>query len=459
MKKYIIISTILLVSIFSLSSCLFQEEDVFDKPAAERMSEATSELKNLLMSANGWQVTYFTDTLYFGAYNMIMKFDENKVHIQGDNVFEPGVHSGYYGFNNSQGVVLAFTTYNEVLGYLADPSQYYIGLGLGGDNEFIWEKGSTSSQDTIYFRAKKNGNKVKFIRYDGNWDDYFNRVEDIYQKFNAENMDKYFKMIRFNDGSEVVFCGYDEVYRTFNPTYTVNNGDSVVTLQNGIAFTETGIEFYNAVKYENKVFKDLIYKDGKFVTTASDGVEGELIPVEQPPFILPGNMHENLFNGRTYRLTGLSKKYNELYSEMAKQVPSFERVAFIGDKNNNGVYYMAIIVQLGQELKTAYLVEFNFKNNIDNRNDKFTLATPANIRVGIGGGLTDEEAEIYNNAGANFIGPCNDFIKAFIPTGTVHPITGAITGGEKYIVIPDGLFRNFILGSTVSNKYFRLSNW
>ena len=75
MKKIILGAALAFVSM-SLTSCLHDNEDLFDKPAAERMEEAVKADKELLESAsNGWQMHFYTGEQYTGGgYTMFMKF-------------------------------------------------------------------------------------------------------------------------------------------------------------------------------------------------------------------------------------------------------------------------------------------------------------------------------------------------------------------------------------------------
>ena len=74
MKRTTIISFLALPLL--CTSCLFDEEDLFDKTASERIEAAKVEAKAALESApNGWHVRYFPSaTQEFGGYNVFFKF-------------------------------------------------------------------------------------------------------------------------------------------------------------------------------------------------------------------------------------------------------------------------------------------------------------------------------------------------------------------------------------------------
>ena len=83
MKKTAIILFLVLAIPALLTSCLFDEEDLFDKSASERIEAAKQEAKTVLESAeNGWHVRYFpSPTQEFGGYNLFFKFSEGSVTV------------------------------------------------------------------------------------------------------------------------------------------------------------------------------------------------------------------------------------------------------------------------------------------------------------------------------------------------------------------------------------------
>ena len=59
--KYLLIGVVAISSL-TLSSCLKDQEDVFDGNASERMQTYLSEAQKTLMSAeNGWALDYYPD--------------------------------------------------------------------------------------------------------------------------------------------------------------------------------------------------------------------------------------------------------------------------------------------------------------------------------------------------------------------------------------------------------------
>lgn len=113
MKKTAIILFLVLAIPALLTSCLFDEEDLFDKSASERIEAAKQEAKTVLESAeNGWHVRYFpSPTQEFGGYNLFFKFSEGSVTVASEIESNPSTtETSLYSFGEDLGVTLNFDT-------------------------------------------------------------------------------------------------------------------------------------------------------------------------------------------------------------------------------------------------------------------------------------------------------------------------------------------------------------
>lgn len=178
MKKIILGAALAFVSL-SLTSCLHDNEDLFDKPAAERMEEAVKADKELLESAsNGWQMHFYTGEQYSGGgYTMFMKFKSGKAYVSSDIAPGSMVTSSSYDVISDRGPVITFNTYNMIMHYLASPSMSNV-EGEQGDYEFVITK---TTQDSIYVKGKKWGNKFVMTRVpaDVSWEESINKMHAI----------------------------------------------------------------------------------------------------------------------------------------------------------------------------------------------------------------------------------------------------------------------------------------
>ncbi len=129
------------------TSCLFEEDDIFDLSPAERMNALQEEYYQALSSApNGWVMDYFPNTDSEG-YHYYMKFTpDDAVNISACNKYLPGdtINSevSLYDIIAGNGPLLTFNTYNSVFHIFSDPKDPegnpdLDGLGLEGDYEFV----------------------------------------------------------------------------------------------------------------------------------------------------------------------------------------------------------------------------------------------------------------------------------------------------------------------------------
>jgi len=230
----------ILACIMGLSSCLHDNDEVFDKSAAERIAEAVSQDKELLESAsNGWQLTLATGSGYSGGtYNLFLKFKNGKVTAQGDIAPADMKSTSSYDVIKDKGPVLTFNTYNPIIHFMAEPS-YNALSGREGDYEFVITR---TTQDTIYLRGKKYGNDMRMTRV----------AEDT----DISNSIKRIQLMRqsicgwFSNGNKIYII--DPSTQTF---YVVRNG--VATNSMTIAYSTEGFYLPTA---ETEGFKEDSFK-------------------------------------------------------------------------------------------------------------------------------------------------------------------------------------------------------
>ena len=112
----------------SLQSCLHDDDEIFDKSAAERINEAVANAKEVLTSSQeGWVMHYYAGREYaYGGLNLAMKFTDGKVQMYNETAKNPD--DSYksvvstYKITRDQGPVLAFDTYNDLLHIYGDPA-------------------------------------------------------------------------------------------------------------------------------------------------------------------------------------------------------------------------------------------------------------------------------------------------------------------------------------------------
>lgn len=155
----------------SLQSCLHDDDEIFDKPAAERINEAVANIKKVLTSSQeGWVMHYYVGQEYaYGGLNLAMKFTDGKVQMysevaqNSDDSYKSVVST--YKITRDQGPVLAFDTYNDLLHVYGDPA------GNGPTDVDGWEAdyefvvmNISEDQNTITLKGKKFYNTIVLER-------------------------------------------------------------------------------------------------------------------------------------------------------------------------------------------------------------------------------------------------------------------------------------------------------
>ncbi|NDV77671.1 DUF4302 domain-containing protein [Dysgonomonas sp. 511] len=244
---------LLLLSVLFSTSCLKDDDDIFDESSAARLTKALQEYQNILESApNGWLMTYYTDeaSSYAGGYNYYLSFKngtvkaafEQKVEYDGAT-YNPGdTYTSDYELHATQGPVLSFNTFSPLLHYFATPSSS-LPSGFYGDYEFIV---LNVSSDFIEMKSVKKGTKATLKRLDSsfNCESYFSEISAM------EENTRYPKYETFLDGELIASAkgGYGR-YFTFTIGTTVYKAPFVVTTE--------GIKFYSPVTINGQTIQNL----------------------------------------------------------------------------------------------------------------------------------------------------------------------------------------------------------
>lgn len=273
MKK--ILSIILLgAALFSTSSCVQEEELLFDKTAAERLNEASDVYsKRILASPHGWALEYFphssTDEdlpLKGAGFLMLTKFEADKSvvvamnnSITGNNYIED---RSVWEIITDNGPVLSFNSHNNVLHKFSLPedisgtSDDETGKGFEGDYEFVMVD-VPEGGDYIMLKGKKRGAYSRLTRLDEETDfqEYLVDVRNFTNKAfdpKAPNNtvvtigEKSYNMIMAQDGGQYGIvkmwpCGTDS-------TFTKEVRPILVTRHGVKGSYKYNVRFRNAVK-------------------------------------------------------------------------------------------------------------------------------------------------------------------------------------------------------------------
>ena len=280
MKKLHIIMSLVILSL--LTSCLKDQEDVFDKSSAQRAEETIAASYKALTSAeNGWLVKYYPSPYRtYGGYNFIMKFTEDgKVTVAGDSYYRDRTAESLYKITQSAGVVLSFDTYNDIFHLMSDPSAPLggsTGKGLEGDYDFEF---ISVAADKIVLKGKKSGNYATMTPMpDSNWKDYLDGIAAV-----EDGMS--FPMFEMNVGETEV--SISQSYRSFDMTYVKNEQDTTFSVP--YIITPEGIEFYEPIEINNQKISGFKYAEGALSFACVDNesvVLNGIVPPLNETFVL-----------------------------------------------------------------------------------------------------------------------------------------------------------------------------
>jgi hypothetical protein len=141
--KHIIKFLFLALWIALFTGCNSQEENLFGDSSANRISATLNANKVILCApVNGWIMEYYPSaTQQYGGYNIWVNFSSDGSVSAMSEIYGTGINSiSSYSLKQSDGPILSFDTYNQVMHYFSDPANPdkigKNGKGMEGDFEF-----------------------------------------------------------------------------------------------------------------------------------------------------------------------------------------------------------------------------------------------------------------------------------------------------------------------------------
>lgn len=261
MKKIHILFAVAILGL--LTSCLKDQEDVFDKQSAIRAEEAiAADYKILAGAEHGWLLKYYPSPYRtYGGYCVLMKFTEDgKVTVASDIAKPTVTADSYYKIAQSAGIVLSFDTYNEIFHLFSTPD-----APLGGDKGKGWEgdydfEFISASSEKIVLKGKKSGNYATMVPCkDDDWTGYLSNNAVVEEDM---NFPKYSLDVA---GTEVAVS---KSYRSFEMTYATATNDTTISVP--FVVSDAGIEFYEPIQINGKEISGFKYVEGSFDFPSTD---------------------------------------------------------------------------------------------------------------------------------------------------------------------------------------------
>jgi hypothetical protein len=255
MNKKKITYLFLMMSVALMTSCLKNQDDVFDKSASIRSIEYLNNARKVLTSAeNGWVMNYYpSSSKAYGGFSYVLKFNETEVttffvngktetrQLTDGTVAEvPLPDTTTYSLTNEDGPCIAFDTYSDYLHYYATPSAGAY-EAKGGDFIFIILNIS-DDQNTITLKGNRSGNLVRLYRNTISPEQY------ITECMNVTKAQLYETFVKDDVQLELDLDGQQA---------TVSVGEE--SKETAFIITNKGIQLYEPVTIGGNTFESFIY--------------------------------------------------------------------------------------------------------------------------------------------------------------------------------------------------------
>lgn len=287
MKKdigYIAMGVVL--AAFTLTGCSrFEEDDLFDESAAQRITSFNKDLQSRLCEQSeddkyGWVMQYYVagnEDLDFEGFNLFARFyDNGKVKMASNHRFLRNGNANKYTESTSvyevlreEGPVLAFNSWNDILTVFVDPIDpasapsniVKDGEGMGGDQNLTFQG---YDGDNILFHGQRHFGAVRFVPCDRPWETYISDTETTKNYITNSTITSYY-----------VISGTDTLYfkdlRSGIITYCERVNDPLFPSIINCVFTPTGF----CLQHENKIgdtkFQEFNLNPDKTCLLSEDG--------------------------------------------------------------------------------------------------------------------------------------------------------------------------------------------
>ena len=240
----ILLYTLLALPALLMQSCLKDQEDIFDKPASQRMSEYLQGAQEALVSAPyGWSFDYYPEeNQSYGGFTYTIGFSNDADTVRFENNPDDGQLVSLYKMKSDDGPVLSFDTYNSFLHKYATPTDGKY-QAEKGDFEFVID---SVGSDIIKVHGKKTGNTLYLRKLTEPAAQYMQKVVDMGDSFFPSEADltiggKPYQLV-FTDLTNRQADIYD------NGTYLTTTAYN---------FTDKGLRFYQPLSLNGVSVQDL----------------------------------------------------------------------------------------------------------------------------------------------------------------------------------------------------------
>jgi len=383
------------------ASCKSEEDDIFDKSAAERLNEASQLYSERLCSSeNGWSFEYYpnrtTDADEYAkgvGYLMMVKFNSDHSVLVGMN---NAMSSAKYGEDTSvwevitdMGAVLSFNTHNEMLHKFSDPESYMgieaTGKGMQGDYEFVIVDAPENAEH-IMLKGKKRKTYNRLTRLENgvNFSDY---LTDVKKKMNTLLSSEAPNHLVMNLGEKQYYFvmptkgggqGLTKLWPAgTDSTFTMTLNPLLMTRRVVANDTTYVIRFRDAIDAsEDQTAQEFVYNPSK---KAFVGLENESFTIEGEP--VPSFFTEKWNNGNSLSINrGASsdnfKSIYDSFTEAYSKVGGKYTIKGIQLKNENNGQATLVISYSVAKPKGSGTIKYTYNASVADGKIKLDYVAP-----------------------------------------------------------------------------------
>ena len=337
MKKIFVPLAVMAVMALAFTGCAGEEDDIFDKTAAERLNESSAKYSaRLEAQPNGWAMqyypTYYDESPSGSGYLILMRFNKDySVDVSMDNRFSNNFYaeatSGWEVIKDN-GPVLTFNTYNSCMHAFSDPEDIpwtednEQSEGCGGDYEFIIVD---APEDASYMMLKgKKRNTYNLLTPIEEGVDYKEYLADV----------KAFHNSIFPEAelaSNLMFFG-DSLYRMDGsndglPNVYPYEADAVANeFFNPFLITKRGNDYY--LRFRDKFEKS--FMKGTLQELRYDSIQDVFVGTDDPDWRITGYpkgqfFEERLLSSGQWQLNANSNMSDKVKDQIATVTASFKK--------------------------------------------------------------------------------------------------------------------------------------
>lgn len=254
--KKILLYLLLALPAVLFQSCVSDQEDIFDKPSSERVSDFIAAVQDTLSNATyGWELDYYPEShQVYGGFVYGLKFDRDQVTASFET--NPDVtKSSLYSMKKDMGPVISFDSHNQFLHFFSTPAE---GLyeGLKGDFEFVVD---SLGSDVIKVHGKRSQNTMYLRKLKEDPKAYVKKVVSMGDSFNL------YASVGTIGGLEAnVFFDVD------NHQLVISSADAEYA--SAYAYTDKGLRLFKPLTIGGVTVSELTYDDSK-LTLKAEGVD------------------------------------------------------------------------------------------------------------------------------------------------------------------------------------------